>query len=619
MGQNNAKTQATSKSTTNNDDDLKQPKSQAGQKNQVPHATTIAAATTQTGNLIISIHMLTMNNSNEVNSNTSCRPSAVADCNSNNNTPATDISACSKDQYNNKQQQQSSSEKASTSVYKKFNSKYNKATLITSPGSSSSSANSPTSSPDSKTCDNQSNNNASITNSSSSSSNSSKEEAVSPSSSFRLSSCPFADKISNMLVNKCKFGSSSSSSSSSGTSKVRKGLLGKFKSSTKQKKSRDESDANTSLNTSSSSNDSEKTDTTCTHCSASAHRVAATSDEASASSSATAGTSPIPSSSKLTFNPNNSMFPLPNTSFSITSGGSATTAPAAIILQDSSLLHTNGWYGSLNNTSGGKIILVQSLFDMTRLSDDSLEDCDEAARIRRARQIAEGVEAPPGFVPSSGGSATSSQLQTLLCQFGMDPFNVALKNRILQQQPILCGEEYPRVHSQADYIHCLVPDLKKITSSVFYWGKMDRYEAEKLLEGKPEGTFLLRDSAQEEYLFSVSFRKYGRSLHARIEQFNHQFSFDSHDPGVYTATTVTGLLEHYKDPSCVMFFEPCLTLPLSRNNAFSLQELARATIVSQTTYDGIDQLSIPKMLKSYLKEYHYKQRVHVKVHEYSDI
>lgn len=74
-------------------------------------------------------------------------------------------------------------------------------------------------------------------------------------------------------------------------------------------------------------------------------------------------------------------------------------------------------------------------------------------------------------------------------------------------------------------MHCLVPDLKKITSSCFYWGKMDRYEAERLLEGKPEGTFLLRDSAQEEFLFSVSFRKYGRSLHARIEQFNHMFRY----------------------------------------------------------------------------------------------
>lgn len=164
---------------------------------------------------------------------------------------------------------------------------------------------------------------------------------------------------------------------------------------------------------------------------------------------------------------------------------------------------------------------------------------------------------------------------------------------------------------QVDYVHCLVPDLQRITASAFYWGKMDRYEAERLLDGKPEGTFLLRDSAQEEFLFSVSFRKYGRSLHARIEQFNHKFSFDCHDPGVFTSTSVTGLLEHYKDPACVMFFEPALTLPLLRNNCFTLQELTRAAIVSRTTYDGVRQLTLPVTLKAYLREYHYRQRVRI--------
>ncbi|XP_046866908.1 putative mediator of RNA polymerase II transcription subunit 26 [Drosophila willistoni] len=168
------------------------------------------------------------------------------------------------------------------------------------------------------------------------------------------------------------------------------------------------------------------------------------------------------------------------------------------------------------------------------------------------------------------------------------------------------------VHSQIDFMHCLVPDLEKIINSSFYWGKMDRYEAERLLEGKPEGTFLLRDSAQEEFLFSVTFRKYGRSLHARIEQSGHKFSFDCHDPCVFTASTVTGLLEHYKDPTCVMFFEPCLTMPLHRRQTFSLQQLARATIVSNTSYDGINQLELPGRLKSYLKEYHYKQKLRVK-------
>ncbi|XP_034837986.1 suppressor of cytokine signaling 4-like isoform X1 [Maniola hyperantus] len=169
------------------------------------------------------------------------------------------------------------------------------------------------------------------------------------------------------------------------------------------------------------------------------------------------------------------------------------------------------------------------------------------------------------------------------------------------------------VHTQVDYKHCLVPDLQEITACSFYWGKMDRYEAERLLDNKPEGTFLLRDSAQEEHLFSVSFRKYGRSLHARIEHYQHRFSFDSHDPAVFAAPTVTGLIEHYKqDPACVMFFEPMLTAPLPRSAPFSLQQLARAVIVSHVNYDGVEQLPLPSRLRAYLKEYHYRQRVRVR-------
>jgi len=165
------------------------------------------------------------------------------------------------------------------------------------------------------------------------------------------------------------------------------------------------------------------------------------------------------------------------------------------------------------------------------------------------------------------------------------------------------------VHSQADFVHLLVPDLLEISNCSFYWGKMDRYEAEKLLEKRPEGTFLLRDSAQEEHLFSVSFRRFDRSLHARIEQLNHRFSFDSHDPGVYSSTSICGLLSHYKDPNHCMFFEPMLTIPLPRTFPFSLQHLSRATICSRLTYDFVDLLPLPKKLINYLKEYHYKQKI----------
>ncbi|KAM7399160.1 hypothetical protein PAMP_018448 [Pampus punctatissimus] len=219
-------------------------------------------------------------------------------------------------------------------------------------------------------------------------------------------------------------------------------------------------------------------------------------------------------------------------------------------------------------------------------------------------------------VASASASASASVLS---CDTVSDPpvdpevtaTNIPSRAGPLQTEHQKSHDGY-RIHTQIDYIHCLVPDLLQITNLPCYWGVMDRYEAETLLEGKPEGTFLLRDSAQEEYLFSVSFRRYGRSLHARIEQWNHNFSFDVHDPSVFHAPTVTGLLEHYKDPNSCMFFEPLLSNPIHRMQPFSLQHICRAVISSCTTYDGINMLPIPNALKKHLKEYHYKQRVRVR-------
>ncbi|XP_055694566.1 uncharacterized protein LOC129796547 [Lutzomyia longipalpis] len=324
-----------------------------------------------------------------------------------------------------------------------------------------------------------------------------------------------------------------------------------------------------------------------------------------------------------------------------------TTTTTTVLRSNGQLIqrieHT-AYYGNLPTPGPGNLLLFMNqppqLLDFSRFNPDDYptEDCDEQARLQREREIEEGVEAPPGFKPrpteSAGAlpaapvinpSATSMVHWSPLGSAAFQSFiqtnrgatatvapSLYTIDDIPHHQMAIIPNQPQRIHSQVDYIHCLVPDLQEITARSFYWCKMDRYQAEKLLEGKPEGTFLLRDSAQEDFLFSVSFRKYGRSLHARIEQFNHSFSFDSHDPSVFTAKTVTGLLEHYKDPLCVMFFEPQLTIPLNRNFVFSLQQICRASIVSRVTYDNISELHLPSRLKAYLREYHYKQKVRVK-------
>ena len=178
---------------------------------------------------------------------------------------------------------------------------------------------------------------------------------------------------------------------------------------------------------------------------------------------------------------------------------------------------------------------------------------------------------------------------------------------------VFCSHHHPHVkpttHTQIDFTNFLIPGQRDIMNCTFYWGKIDRYEAEALLADKPEGSFLLRDSAQDDFVFSVSFRRYSRSLHARIEEEGHMFSFDSHDPGVHASHSVRGLLEHYKDPLSCMFFEPMLLFPVVRKSCFSLQSLARASICDNITYSGVTQLPLPKVLKQYLREYHYRHKI----------
>ena len=147
---------------------------------------------------------------------------------------------------------------------------------------------------------------------------------------------------------------------------------------------------------------------------------------------------------------------------------------------------------------------------------NSVDDLDGRARVERAREIAEGVDPPPGFVRAHEFIPDEIALALRNLNLGAIPWDVLGKLWDLNPAP------QQTVHTTVDYMHCLVPDLLSISSRGFYWGKINRYEAEKLLDKKPEGSFLLRDSAQEEYLFSVSFRRYGRSLHARIEQWNHR-------------------------------------------------------------------------------------------------
>ena len=118
--------------------------------------------------------------------------------------------------------------------------------------------------------------------------------------------------------------------------------------------------------------------------------------------------------------------------------------------------------------------------------------------------------------------------------------------------------------------------------------------------------YLLRDSAQYHYLYSVSFRRYKRTYHARIEQWRHRYSFDKPSEYSFYSRSVCELLQHYSKAEHCMFYEPMLIKPLPRKKTLPLQALCRAVICSRTAFNGVERLPLPKSLKDYLREYHYK-------------
>ena len=73
---------------------------------------------------------------------------------------------------------------------------------------------------------------------------------------------------------------------------------------------------------------------------------------------------------------------------------------------------------------------------------------------------------------------------------------------------------------------------------------------------------------------------------------------------------------HYltlQDPASCMFFEPMLCHPVNRKNPFALQVLSRAAICDQLgNYSHVDNMELPKSLKVYLKEYHYRHKIRVR-------
>lgn len=165
---------------------------------------------------------------------------------------------------------------------------------------------------------------------------------------------------------------------------------------------------------------------------------------------------------------------------------------------------------------------------------------------------------------------------------------------------------------------CLTRELFKLPKYGWYWGPITRAEAEERLAGQPDGAFLLRDSSDDRYLLSLSFRSDGRTLHTRIEHCNGLFSFYA-QPESEGYSSIVDLIERsMSDSQSGVFcysrartpgspsFPVRLARPVSRfTQVRSLQYLCRFVIRQHTRVDYIQKLPLPTSIKGWLEETQY--------------
>ena len=159
----------------------------------------------------------------------------------------------------------------------------------------------------------------------------------------------------------------------------------------------------------------------------------------------------------------------------------------------------------------------------------------------------------------------------------------------------------------------LTRSLETLSHYSWYWGPINRYEAEDKLKGKPDGSFLVRDSSNEFHLYSVSFRSRGRTCHTRIKYEDGRFGFLT-PTGLMGTKTVVGLIKRSirisqkgvlcfsNNPAFLDTPHPIRFMtPVSRfEDLPSLQHLCRFVIRQNSRCDRLHELPLPPKLINYL-------------------
>lgn len=151
----------------------------------------------------------------------------------------------------------------------------------------------------------------------------------------------------------------------------------------------------------------------------------------------------------------------------------------------------------------------------------------------------------------------------------------------------------------------------------WYWGGLTANEAKEILQDSLEGSFLLRDSSQRDFLFTISAMTSAGPTNLRIEFRHGKFKLDSVvlvKPKLKQFDSVVHLVEHYVQlsrtggratpapPGANGTVQLLLTRPVYAAVP-SLQHLCRIGI--NRSARRVQDLPIPNRLKEYLTDYAY--------------
>ncbi|GLV33782.1 Suppressor of Cytokine Signaling at 16D [Carabus blaptoides fortunei] len=159
--------------------------------------------------------------------------------------------------------------------------------------------------------------------------------------------------------------------------------------------------------------------------------------------------------------------------------------------------------------------------------------------------------------------------------------------------------------------------IEKVKDYGWYWGPISSEAAEKILSNEPDGSFIVRDSSDDHYIFSLTFKLNSGVRHVRIEHDQGNFSFGSCTK--FKSHTIIEFIEnaveHSRSGRYLFFLHRRPVLgpmrvqllhPVSRfKQTQSLQHMCRFVILKLVRKDLIPSLPLPRRIIDYLSTPHY--------------